>query len=270
MPTPAKPTSRTSGRTRSSRSPAQKRPRPFAFRFSRRPSPGSRSEEIVKRWEVGEISRQQANNLLTLEFQATRDVEAFSILYQLNENHFLNIIKRRLNGFVRRISPADVLQDVFILIYRYPNKFRADHERSFYNWSYSIIINTIRRKIKKLGVTTVDLDTIARSHADNPSSGPVHSAIRSEDLDRLKRLYSITLILYLNVYRSRLTKREKYALHLVEVLQLSYLDAAEKIGLKYDNFKMVICRARKKIFEGIAVLANKTGTFRRDRKICLA
>jgi RNA polymerase sigma factor (sigma-70 family) len=270
MPTPAKPTSRSSERKRSGPSPAQKSPASFAFHFSRQPTPGTRSEKIVRRWEEGEINRQEANNLLTLEFQATRDVEAFSILYQLNENHFLNIIKRRLNGFVRRISPADVLQDVFILIYRYPNKFRADHDRSFYNWSYSIIINTIRRKIKKLGVTAVDLDSVAKSHADDLTRGPVSRAIRSEDLDRLKRLYSITLILYLNVYRSRLTKREKYALHLVEVLQLSYLDAAEKIGLKYDNFKMVICRARKKIFEGITVLANRTGTFRRDKRVCLA
>jgi len=218
---------------------------PFTFRFFRSPAPGSGARKIVKRWEEGEISRQQANNLLMLEFASRKDAEAYSALYQLNERHFLNIITRRLNGFTRRISPADVLQDVFILIYRYPDKFRADHERSFYNWSYSIIINTIRRKIRKLGARTVNLDSLAGTLPDHAGERPLSRAIAVEEIERLKRLYALTLILYLNVYRSRLTQREKDALRLVEVLQLSYLDAAETLGLNYDNLKMVISRARR-------------------------
>jgi len=238
--------------------PRKKRGRPaFKFEFFQTPAPGTAAREIVDRWESGDINRQQANNLLMLAFQHNGDVEAYSALYQLNSKHFTNIINRRLNGFARQVSPSDVLQDVFLLIYRYSRNFKPIHDRSFYNWSYSIIINTIRRKIRKLGVKTVDLETISNTHADTARCGPVRNAIISEDIERLKRLYTLTLMLYLNVYRDRLTGREQAALHHIEALGLSYQDAAEAMGLKYDNFKMVVCRARRKILEGITALVNK-------------
>ncbi len=235
---------------------------PFEFRFSRRPSPDSASGEIIADWESGEFNLQQTNNRLMNEYRRTGDVEAYSALYELNNKHFVNIITRRLNGFLYQISPADVLQDVFLLIYRYPSKFRADHDRSFYNWSYSIILNTIRRKIKKLGMRTVDLDSIADTQADQNARAPLGEMINSEDVERLKQLYSLSLILYLNAYRMRLTEKEKSALHLVEVCGIAYSDAAVKLGLKYDNFKMVVCRARKKISEGVNLLVNRAANLR--------
>lgn len=235
---------------------------PFEFRFSRRPFAGTAAGEIVASWERGEINHQQANNRLMEEFSRTADVDAYSALYELNSKHFLNIITRRLNGFHYQISPSDVLQDVFLLIYRYPSKFRADHDRSFYNWSYSIILNTIRRKIKKLGMKTVDLDSIAETHADLNSRAPLGEMINSEDIEHLKQLYSLSLMLYLNAYRMCLTEKEKAALHLVEVCGKPYSEAALELGLKYDNFKMVICRARKKISEGVTLLVNKAGNLR--------
>jgi len=235
---------------------------PFEFRFSRRPLPGTAAGEIVAAWERGENNHQQTNNRLMEAFRDTGDVDAYSALYELNSKHFVNIITRRLNGFLYQISPADVLQDVFLLIYRYPSKFRADHDRSFYNWSYSIILNTIRRKIKKLGMKTVDLESIAETQADVNARPPLGEMINTEDMEHLKQLYSLSLMLYLNAYRMRLTEKEKDALHLVEVCGKPYADAAAELGLKYDNFKMVICRARKKISEGVNLLVNKAANLR--------
>jgi len=237
--------------------PASRASKGFNNLFFRNPAAGTTADAIVERWDRGEINRQQANNLLILEFGQRGDVDAFSTLYQLNQKHFLNIIKRRLNGYAQQISPADVLQEVFVLIYRYPNKFRHEHDRSFYNWSYSIIINTIRRKIKNLGLKMVDLDAIADTHEDRGAVGPLRRLILSEEIENLKRLYSIVLVLYLNAFRFRLNQREKDALHLVEVKQLPYREAAGRLGLKYDNFKMIICRARKKIFEGIEAMIDR-------------
>lgn len=255
----------TSPRKASAGKPARKRrvrqPASFQFEFKRRPLPGTTAADIVDRWENGDISMQEANNELMLAFARERDADAYSALFELNEKHFTNIITRRLNGFITQINPADVLQDVFLLIYRYPDKFRADHERSFYNWSYSIILNTIKRKIKKLGMRTVDLDPFVETLPDDGTVRPLRRLIAAEDIERLKRLYSLYLILYLNAYKNCLSDREKEALRLVEVLRLSYQEAAEQLGLRYDNFKMIICRARKKISEGVTSIVNRVSTF---------
>jgi RNA polymerase sigma factor (sigma-70 family) len=233
----------------------------FRFEFKRRPLPGTPSAGIVERWENGNITMQEANNELMLAFARERDTDAYSALFELNEKHFTNIITRRLNGFITQINPADVLQDVFLLIYRYPDKFRADHGRSFYNWSYSIILNTIKRKIKKLGMRTVDLDPFAETLPDDGTVRPLRRLIAAEDVERLKRLYALYLMLYLNAYRNCLSDREREALRLVEVMRLSYQEAADQLGLRYDNFKMIICRTRKKISDGITSIVNRVSTF---------
>ena len=55
-----------------------------------------------------------------------------------------------------------------------------------------------------------------------------------------------------------LSEREQRAIHLVEVEGLSYREAARDLGIKLENLKMVIFRARRKIhrsmrrvFEGL-------------------
>ncbi|MFT6040234.1 MAG: hypothetical protein ACI9C2_000393, partial [Gammaproteobacteria bacterium] len=52
--------------------------------------------------------------------------------------------------------------------------------------------------------------------------------------------------LYLRFY-SQLSEREQRAIHLVEVEGSSYRDAAVDLGIKLENLKMVIFRARRKI-----------------------
>ncbi len=233
---------------------------PFRFEFYHRPSPETKAADIVRLWEKGVHGLQKTNCLLMIRFRDKGDAEAYSALYEINFKHFLNIINRRLTGFSRQISAGDVLQDAFLLIYRYPDKFRYDHDRSFYNWSYSILLNTIRRKIKKLGMKTVDLEYVSNSLPDAPNFEPISRAIAMEEIDDLKRLYSIYLMLYINVFRRVLSERDKKALHLIEVKQMSYRKASKKLGLTYGNFKMIVCRARKKIARGISDLVAATLT----------
>jgi DNA-directed RNA polymerase specialized sigma24 family protein len=44
-----------------------------------------------------------------------------------------------------------------------------------------------------------------------------------------------------------LSEREQRALHLVEVEETRYREAARELGIKLENLKMVIFRARRKI-----------------------
>ena len=52
------------------------------------------------------------------------------------------------------------------------------------------------------------------------------------------------LHLYLRFY-SMLSDRERRAIHFVEVDELSYREAAAELGIKLENLKMVIFRARR-------------------------
>ena len=70
--------------------------------------------------------------------------------------------------------------------------------------------------------------------------------IDAEDTESCRRTYLVYLQLYLEFYRM-LSDRERRALHLVEVEGASYRIAAEDLGIKLENLKMVIFRARRKI-----------------------
>lgn len=246
----------TSNAAASARSPSSSAAA-FKFQFKGKLSPRSNAGKIVARLEKGEITSHKANTLLMEQFSRRRDAGAFSALYEINYRLFLHIIRKKLGGILHLISPADVLQDVFLMIYRYPDKFRCESDYSFRNWSYSIIVNTIRKRINKIRFKTVNLDTVPETPAGGRYDGPLDRLIVSEETMRFRRLYSILLILYLNAFRSRLNPREMDALHMVEIEQAAYRDAAKRLGIKYENFKMLVCRARKKIAEGVAALVDQ-------------
>jgi DNA-directed RNA polymerase specialized sigma24 family protein len=61
------------------------------------------------------------------------------------------------------------------------------------------------------------------------------------------RAYLITLQMYLEAF-NELSEREQQALELVEVENLCYRDASAALRMKVENLKMVIFRARRKMY----------------------
>ena len=53
-------------------------------------------------------------------FRLHRNLEAYSVLYELNYREFLVVILKRLRYVSASIDPNDILQDVFVSIFRYP------------------------------------------------------------------------------------------------------------------------------------------------------
>ncbi len=246
-----------------------KRPtRPFESRtfqalFFRKPRQGTKTAQLLALWEKGENSLDRTSSLLMERFSQRNDLEAYSALYQLNFKYFLNLINRKLIGLHNRINSSDLLQDVFLLIYRYPKNFRRENDRSFGKWSYSIINNSIRNRLKKLRTREVDIDFVGEALPDKNYRGPLNDLVVAEEIDELRRLYSIYLMLYLNAYRNCLSRREMTALRMVEVEKLPYKKVAQKLNLNYNNLKMIICRARKKISKGIDAIIDRTADLRR-------
>ncbi|MEO0652427.1 MAG: RNA polymerase sigma factor, partial [Planctomycetota bacterium] len=140
------------------------------------------------------------------------------------------------------------LQEVFFNIYRYPRRFDSSKPDAFRIWTTTIVRNTVLKQMRSLGRSgraEVPFEDLSE-HPEELAQGPLGGAIERESEVACKRVYLVYLSLYLEFYK-RLSSREQEALRLVEVEGVSYRDAADALGIKLENLKMVIFRARRKI-----------------------
>jgi RNA polymerase sigma factor (sigma-70 family) len=181
-------------------------------------------------------------------FKPDRSRTCFGLLYELNSPHLLTQVASRLRRYASKADPMDVLQEVFFNVYRYPHRFNSAREDAFRVWTAMIVRNTVLKHLRSQGrggrqeVPFEDL-------SDQPevvNTNPLQGAIERESHDECARVYLTYLQLYLRFY-SMLSDRERRALHLVEVEGQSYRIAAADLGIKLENLKMVIFRARRKI-----------------------
>ena len=181
-------------------------------------------------------------------FRRTRGRGCFGLLYELNGQHLLGQVASRLRRYSSQADPRDVLQEVFFNVYRYPHRFNPAREDAFRVWSAMIVRNTVLKHLRSLsrgGRVEVTIDDLPEQSAEH-TPNPVQDAIESESKDRCARVYLTYLQLYLQFY-TMLSERERRALHLVEVEDRSYREAAGELEIKLENLKMVIFRARRKI-----------------------
>jgi RNA polymerase sigma factor (sigma-70 family) len=181
-------------------------------------------------------------------FKVDRERSCFGLLYELNGSHLLTQVASRLRRYSSRADARDVLQEVFFNVYRYPHRFNSAREDAFRVWSAMIVRNTVLKHLRTLsrgGRKEVCFDDVP----DQPAPGtpsPLNGAIESESRDECMQVYLTYLQLYLQFY-GMLSSREQLALKLVEVDGSSYRDASAELGIKLENLKMVIFRARRKI-----------------------
>jgi RNA polymerase sigma-70 factor (ECF subfamily) len=211
---------------------------------------------LLDQFRSDPLSLASLNTCLMDVFRESRNLEAYSLLYELNYREFLLVILKRLRFLNSSLDPNDILQDVFVSIFRYPHKFRDEKEYSFRNWSYSIIRNTILKHLRtQNGAPLTAGDTLEETLPDEQQKSPLGNLVTEESRDRAGYLWMLLLANYLQVFESRLNEREKKALLLVEVDGVRYREASATLGIKLENLKMVICRARKKIFRTIGEIA---------------
>jgi DNA-directed RNA polymerase specialized sigma24 family protein len=122
-----------------------------------------------------------------------------------------------------------------------------------------IVRNTVLKHLRssgRSGHSEMPFEDLS-DQPEQRNSGPLGGAIEKEALRECGRVYLTYLHLYLEFY-AMLSPREQQAINLVEVEELSYREAAERLTIKLENLKMVIFRARRKIhrsmrrvFEGL-------------------
>jgi RNA polymerase sigma factor (sigma-70 family) len=208
---------------------------------------------VVQAEGRGEEARRDAISTLLMEaFRTGRGRGCFGLLYELNAQHLLVQVAGRLRRYTSKADPHDVLQEVFFNIYRYPQRFNAEREDAFRVWSAMIVRNTVLKHLRaqgRGGRTEVPFEDLS-DHAEVRTTSPLTGAIESESRAACLSAYFLILDKYLKFY-GRLSQREQTALHRVEVGECSYREAAEELGIKLENLKMVIFRARRKIFRAM-------------------
>jgi RNA polymerase sigma factor (sigma-70 family) len=192
--------------------------------------------------------RDAVSTRLMEAFKGHRGRACFGLLYELNGQHLHAQVAARLRRYSSRADSGDVLQEVFFNVYRYPHRFDSTREDAFRVWSAMIVRNTVLKHLRSLsrgGRTELGLDDLPEPTAPGAAT-PVADAIEAESRVECARVYLTYLQLYLEFYR-QLSSREQRALELVEVHGTSYREAAADLGIKLENLKMVVFRARRKI-----------------------
>ena len=185
-------------------------------------------------------------------YKDSGDGSVFALLFELNRASFLYAIQCNLRRSFHHIDAQDVLQEVFLNIYRYPHRFQADKSDAFRGWGHRIARNTLLKFLK--GETRLarfqPIDEEVMQPEDLRSPRPDRAASDAEAATVVNHAYLMYLQLYMLHY-ARLTTKERRALSMVEVEDYSYRDTAAELGIRLENLKMVIFRGRRKIFRGM-------------------
>jgi RNA polymerase sigma-70 factor (ECF subfamily) len=185
-------------------------------------------------------------------YKNTGDSAVFALLFELNRAAFLQAIHCNLRRVYHQVDEQDVLQEVFLNIYRYPHRFHADKADAFRGWGHRIARNTLLKFLKCHArlARFREIDEEVLQPEDLRLSRPDRAASDSESACVVNRAYVLYLQLYL-LHFERLSPKERLALTMVEVDGVSYRDAAAALDIRIENLKMVIFRGRRKIFRGM-------------------
>jgi len=207
---------------------------------ARRPARPRRSARPVDEFDATATA-------LMARYRDSRAPGDFEELYRATFDSVMIWVRSLLRQGPAHLEAHELVQDTFVNVYRYPGSFRDEHDGSFRVWVRTIAGNVVRRARGKLP---------REGHAELPEGGlePADSrcgpAVQADLLEsgaRLGAAWPLLLAAYHNAWSS-LSPRDREALHLVEVTGLSYADASELLGVRASNMKMIVFRARQRLY----------------------
>ncbi len=186
--------------------------------------------------------------LLMDEYRMRQEHAVFDVLVRFMDQE----LRRRVRARIRRSGVScevdEVLQDVWVNIFRYPDRFDASRPGAFGAWSSTITDNVIRRRFRGQGRRRVCASPIEllEQFADEQQLAPDRSAEHREESTRVDSAFRLLLVCYMQAF-AQLSEREQHALTMVEVEGMRYADLAPQMGIRTEALKMVIFRARKRV-----------------------
>jgi len=209
-------------------------------------------------------------------FRRTAAAEVFECLARWVAPQLFLRIRSRLRTLGAQYDPHEILQDTLVNIYRYPDRFLPSRPGAFAAWSSTIVDNTIRRQLRRgrrAADVTISSPELLQQYADHGAREPSLQAQDHEECKFTLSAYSLLLHCYLVAFGT-LSERERFVLQMVEVRQMRYHELANVIGTRAEALKMVVFRARKRVFDRVAsMLATCSDSQRRrqrERHLALA
>lgn len=186
-------------------------------------------------------------------FRCTGDREVFDCLVRWTTPLLFGRVRSRLRACGSSCDAHEILQDAFVNIYRYPDRFRASRPGAFAAWSSTIVDNAIRRQLRNLrrgpAMTVVAAEAL-QERADEWMREPSLQAQDHEECAATASAYGVLLQAYLAAF-AMLADRERFVLEMVEVRGLRYAELAQVLGIRPEALKMVVFRARKRILDRV-------------------
>ncbi len=176
----------------------------------------------------------------------TRRSDCFEALYAFSRAAVLQWIRALLNRGLSHLDPAELLQDTFVNVYRYPSAFREEHVGSFRVWVRTIAGNLIRRATSTRGRAPFLELSEALEEPEDRAGTPFQRALQVEQESRLRGAWILFLCHYQRAWHE-LGQRDRRTLHLVEVEGLSYEEAGRILKVGRSNMKMIVFRSRRRI-----------------------
>jgi RNA polymerase sigma factor (sigma-70 family) len=192
-------------------------------------------------------------------FRRTGSDEVFEQLVKLTANQMMRRVRRRVRFAGDHLDPHELLQDAYVNIFRYPDRFNASRPTAFRAWATTIVDNTVRRHLRRTrcGVEmSLRPMEVLSPEADDHARAPEAVMIDGECEQAFARAYGLLLTLYLGAYQ-QLSEREQFVLQMVEVRGLRYVELGKALRIRPEAVKMVVFRARRRIFERMGRLLDR-------------
>ena len=188
-------------------------------------------------------------------YRDTRSPDAFEALYAFARPSVQLWIRGLLSRGRSHLDAAELLQDTFVNVYRYPSAFRDDHVGSFRVWVRTIAGNLIRRASVPRGRLLYQEMPEGLQEPEDRAGDPMGSVVTREEEQRLTQAWMLFLAHYGTAWKD-LGQRDRRTLALVEVEGLSYEEAGRVLGVGRSNMKMIVFRARKRLARRIRQAMN--------------
>ncbi len=189
-------------------------------------------------------------------YRRTGCQEVFDVLVALSQGRLRRRVEARTRYLGGRADVDELLQDTFVNIYRYPDKFDGSRPGAFRAWSATIVDNAIRRHLRRrqagpqISLRPIEL---LEQEADGRQREPYERVGDAEVCRRTARAYTLLLAAYLRAFEE-LSERERFVLQMVEVRGLRYAQVANLLGARAEALKMVVFRARRRVLARVAAM----------------